>query len=268
MSGAGDRPEDEIVRQDRTTTVLAVVGILVALMAWRFLADPMIRLVAATVITGLIVTLAYGGIRQLRNPPARSSRAELIASPGDLRGSRETESVADQAAPTTRMPPTTRMRWAAAQERHQAVLLAYLPYENEPLVALRYPVLTDVRDPDSAAFFDALYDAQALRTEEYPGDTFANDYIDSVRVLARAWATAERNARGIGISALADPDQQDISQAIKLLRHAEGVDGAERATYAERAYALLRRLIDRGVLSVPKQAMARIEAARRPELGG
>lgn len=265
MTSPGDRSEDEIVRRDRATSVLAVLGIVLGVLIWQLgSGEPFVRLIGATIIAGLVVMLSYGGIRQLGNPPARSSRSELIADPtqpprAPLVQIESGEQSGEQ---------SVTVRWTAARERHETVLLAYLPYETEPLVALEYPTLSDVQDPDSAAFFEALYDAQVLMTDRYPGEAFAKDYIESVRVLQRAWQVAERNARRRGIFDLADQDQQAITQAIKLLRHAERTDGAERASYADRAYALLTGLIDRRVVSVPKPAMARIEAARRPEITG
>lgn len=259
MSGPGDRSDDEIVRRDRATSVLAVLGIIVGVLIWQLGAgEPFVRLIGATIIAGLVVVLAFGGIRQLGNPPARSSRTELIADP-----TRPARSPIAELEPAEQ---SLQVRWDAARERHDEVLLAYLPYETEPLVALEYPALSDVQDPDSAAFFEALYDAQVLMTERFPGDSIATSYIESVRVLGRAWRVAERNARRRGIFDLADPDQQSITQAIKLLRHAERTDGSERATYAERAHTLLSGLIDRRVISLPRPAMARIEAARRPEI--
>lgn len=172
------------------------------------------------------------------------------------------------APPATGAEPLT-VRWQAALGRHDSVLRSYLPYETDPIVVLSYPALTDVSEPASAAFFDAMHDADVLRSDDRPGDETAEAYVAAVSTLVRAWSAAERNARRIGNQHLAENDRRTAEQAIKLLRHAEGAPSdVERRSYAERAYTLLKQLTDRAVIVMPPRAMRAIEAQRRREITG
>lgn len=171
------------------------------------------------------------------------------------------------AAPAATSPAVLTRRWTAAQERHDAVLRDYLPYETDPVHVLEFPALTDVRDEHSAAFFDALHDADILRTDQRPDDETAAGYVEAVRVLARAWAAAEQNARRLGNRELSEQDRSTSEQIIRLLRHADGASSAEeRQAYVDRAYTLLRELTQRGAVTMPPRAMRAIEARRRREL--
>ncbi|WP_134324224.1 hypothetical protein [Cumulibacter soli] len=153
--------------------------------------------------------------------------------------------------------------WAQAIGEHDRVLLAYGAYETDPLLLLRFPGIVDVTIDETADFFHALGEAGALRLDEFPGAGSAfESYRGSVRTLTKAWAKAEKNARGMGISALSDPDQRRISQAAKLLRHAEGAQSQlERGAYLQQARNILDKLVESGAITPPPKMLFEIQRA-------
>ena len=158
-------------------------------------------------------------------------------------------------------PSSTERLWDAATIKHDEILLAYLPYEVDPLVFMRYPAMSDITRPATAAFQDALEEATALRTESMPSDTaFAASYRDAVRRLAVAWAEAERAAKRDGIGYLDDADRRKLSQATKLLRHAEGAATThERAAYLRQVKTIMDELVEHGALYAPPKVLDAIE---------
>ncbi|MEV3965785.1 hypothetical protein AB0M34_33785 [Nocardia sp. NPDC050193] len=158
-------------------------------------------------------------------------------------------------------PSSAEKLWAAATLRHDEVLLAYLPYETEPLILMRYPALTDITHPATAAFHDALAEANTLRTATMPSDTtFAATYRDSVRRLTVAWATAERSAKREGTTYLDPVDRRKLEQAAKLLRHAEGAASPpERAVYLRQVKSIMEELVDNGAIHAPPKIAEAID---------
>ncbi len=177
----------------------------------------------------------------------------------------------DERAGTTYDAVSTRERlWRRATQRHDAVLAAYAPFETDPFVVLEFPAISDVTQEPTAAFFEALGDAQALRTESLPDDlAFVEDYQQRVGRLERAWESARRFAQRVGRSYLDDADAASLEQAVKLLRHAHAASStAERAAYVGRAQALLKDLVARGVIVLPPRVMGTIEASARKQIEG
>lgn len=177
----------------------------------------------------------------------------------------------EERAGTTYDAVSTRERlWRRATERHDAVLAAYAPYETDPFVMLQYPAISDVTQEPTAAFFEALGDAQALRTESLPDDqSLIDSYQQRVRRLESAWESARRSAHRLGRSYLDEEDAAALDQAIKLLRHAQGTAStAERSAYVERAQGLLKDLAARGVIVLPPRVMGTIEASVRKQIEG
>lgn len=232
-------------RRRRLLNIAALaLALIVAFATWRSLGPAVgIRLLAALGITVAVVMLVLP------------------------RGRGEDEPDAASALPAGRQAEPLTLQWEAARQRHDRVLRAYLPYETDPVVVLTYPVLTDVSDEKSAAFFDALHDADVLRTDAQPGDDTAAAYIAAVAELARTWEVAEQNARQVAGSRLDQADRRTAQQCIKLLQHAnEAASRDEQRAYAERAHALLSGLTARAVVRMPPRAMRAIESRRRREL--
>ncbi len=160
-------------------------------------------------------------------------------------------------------PSSAEKLWESAKIKHDEILLAYLPYETEPLILMRYPALTDITHPATAAFHEAMEEATALRTETMPSDsTFAAAYRDAVRRLTVAWATAERSAKREGTTYLDPVDRRRLEQAAKLLRHAESAESLpERAVYLRQVKSIMDELVEGGAIHAPVKVVEAIEAA-------
>lgn len=114
----------------------------------------------------------------LPEPAARTPMARGAAGPGT----------------TTAPGSADRALWDAALVQHDRILAAYLRYETDPELRLRFPAIGDVRRPPTAAFHEALAVAQSLRADLGPsGPDHAYAYSRAVRETARLWALCERN---------------------------------------------------------------------------
>ena len=162
-------------------------------------------------------------------------------------------------------PSSAEKLWESASVKHGEILVAYLPYETDPLILMRYPALTDITHPATAGFHEAMEEATALRTETMPSDAkFAAEYRDAVRRLAVAWASAERAAKREGTAYLDPIDRRRLDQAAKLLRHAEGAGTTpERAIYLQQVKAIMDELVDNGAIHAPPKVLEAIETATR-----
>ncbi|MGM5069189.1 hypothetical protein EU244_030640 [Rhodococcus qingshengii] len=182
----------------------------------------------------------------LHMPKDQPNRAPKPPPPGDLAA-----------------PSSAEKLWETATVKHDEILLAYLPYETEPLILMRYPALTDITHPATARFHEAMEESTALRTETMPSDaSFAAAYRDAVRRLSVAWAAAERAAKREGTTYLDPVDRRKIEQAAKLLRHAEGAESPpERAAYLRQVKSIMDELVDNGAIHAPLKIVEAIEAA-------
>ena len=81
-------------------------------------------------------------------------------------------------------------RWDEAVERHQATAQAFGEFECDLQALIRLPALADVAQPATARFIDAFAEANALRTEQFPGPEYARRFIGAVERAEQAWAAA------------------------------------------------------------------------------
>jgi hypothetical protein len=86
----------------------------------------------------------------------------------------------------------------AAAARHRSVLARWQRYELDPALSIDYPAMSDSRQPETAALFRAMKNAEQLRGGTDPG------YAPAVARLEQALADAER-AAGVGHEAPARP---------------------------------------------------------------
>jgi hypothetical protein len=257
---AGDVNPDEL---NPRFVHYCVAGIVACVAAWLLLDDLMLRLVLAGGIIGLVTAIAGRGVQQIEvdGPVAVDRNRPTAAGPDHQRGPVR---LRDQ--PLVAMPAGTSWegRWAAARSRHDKLLRDWLPFETDPEKVLSYPTLSDVREEPTARFFDAMHDADVLRTDDFAGAATTAEYIDAVRVLAQSWEGARRHALRTGMDGLDQSDRRTLQQAIKLLRHADAAKtSSERALYATRAQQLLAPLVDNGTVRLPELMTAAIATARR-----
>lgn len=158
-----------------------------------------------------------------------------------------------------------RRLWEEATRRHDDVLGAYGAYELDPAMLLRYPAVTDVTVESTQTFHIALDEAQALRTDGYPGDRgLADAYQQTVARLRRAWIACESHGRRVGTSYLERADQSELDTALKLYHHAaSSTTAAEQATYYGRVREIITRLTHRGALHPPEAQLKQLEAVTR-----
>src|SRR5215207_9619549 len=87
-------------------------------------------------------------------------------------------------------PDPWRERWDNAVERQRATAQAYAEFECDLQALLRLPALADVEQPATARFVDAFAEANALRTEEFPGPDYARRFVEAVEHAEQAWSAA------------------------------------------------------------------------------
>jgi hypothetical protein len=87
-------------------------------------------------------------------------------------------------------PNPWRARWDDAVTRHQATAQAFAEFECDLDAVLRLPALADVEQPATVRFVDAFAEANALRTDEFPGPDYARRFVEAVEHAEQGWAAA------------------------------------------------------------------------------
>lgn len=245
----------------RNTVLAGVLGVAaVGLIGTRFVGPIGLLFLAGALIVGMIVLLAGGGDASKAVRPDSLRFVDVQPAPARPR--------AERAQPKPAPAPSSRALWDRAIGRHDTVLGEYAAYELDPEMLLRYPAMWDFSSPKVIAFHDALEHASALRTDEYPDDESAAEYVDAVTDLRTTWYAADRHARSTGSAGLADEDVRDLDRGLKLYRHAASSAAAERAAYLNQVVSTVDRLVDRGVLPAPPRFRAELEAEARKAIEG
>lgn len=182
--------------------------------------------------------------------------ATQTPAPPPVSGARIADAGTDEAA---------KRLWDEAARRHDDILGAYGTYELDPAMLLRYPAVTDVTVEATQSFHVALDEAQALRTDAYPGNRgLADAYQQAVVTLRRAWIACESHGKKVGTSYLEPADRTEMDTALKLYNHAaSSTTPAEQATYYGRVREIVTKLVDRGILHPPKGQLAQLEGVTR-----
>lgn len=159
---------------------------------WRHQASIVIAGIITVLVIGLAVARPYG-------PIAMSIILALLVTAGVIAVGVLTIA-ASAARPQSRgavprLPdePLT-LRWERAVAAHDRVLREYADYELDPEMLLRYPRMRDLDLAPIANFHTALDLAGGLRSDEFPGDDDALEYIGAVSMLTTDWATARHAA--------------------------------------------------------------------------
>lgn len=161
--------------------------------------------------------------------------------------------------------------WRLARERHERVATAWTDLVCDPLAALTHCALFDVANPSTAAFISAYGragDFLSVHGTEQPRErALVDEYADLARSAETTWRTAVTRAERTGFEWLPEDQRADAERASRLLALAssESAPLAERASAAERASVLLRRI---HAVVLPDTAMQALDALRRPELEG
>lgn len=141
------------------------------------------------------------------------------------------------------------------------VTARWLEYEKDLDLALRYPVMRDLRDPLVQAVVTSMTRARAARVEEIPeldADQSPDEhpYVVAVHDLDVAMRAAEQEARRVRRGRFSREERRALSHAEQLLAIAKN-DGASPH---ERRVAYQRLIITlEGILDVPEAARTQLE---------
>lgn len=161
--------------------------------------------------------------------------------------------------------------WHRARERHERVATAWTDLVCDPLSALTHCSLFDITNPTTAAFIEAYGEAgdfiSVHGTDAPVQRAVVDEYAELARAVESAWEAARTRAGRSGYDWLPEDQRDDAERAARLLALAssESAPLAERASAAERASTLLRRI---HAVVLPDATMQALEAVRRPELEG
>lgn len=151
--------------------------------------------------------------------------------------------------------------------QHEATDGRWLDYEMDVAKLLDFPVMTDMRDPLTAAFHKAKRRADLLRPDSIDdllGDRAAQlEYRDAVHDYLAAFDVAETEAIRRRRSDFSATDQERLERAQRLLRLAR--DGGATAQERQNAYARARTELT-GLVALPAATIAGIERGIAGEL--
>ncbi len=139
-------------------------------------------------------------------------------------------------------PDPWRARWDDAVDRHRTTATTFAGFECDLDAVLRLPALADVEQPATARFVDAFAEANALRTDAFPGPEYARRFVEAVEHAEHAWSAAVEAAERKRDTRFA-PDERRLLARVRTL-----LDVAATSTFeSERRAAYqqaLRRLVE------------------------
>ncbi|HEX7740580.1 MAG TPA: hypothetical protein VF426_13130 [Marmoricola sp.] len=154
--------------------------------------------------------------------------------------------------------------WKEAVERHDRIRETWLDFQQDIEKLLTFPVMTDVSEPKTAAFIDAMGKATDLATDKRPKSAEAVErYAHATRTAETKWQAALHNAERVRLARFEPGERERIKKVQLLLRQAKSgaATPQERRTYYERARDLLGDLIP-----LPEPARLALEQTVRGEL--
>lgn len=168
-------------------------------------------------------------------------------------------------------------RWAAGEKTLNATSAALMEFESDvESVYFTRPLLADVTEPLSAAFYTAYSDALSLQIDTVPtDDDQIAAFVTAANAAHRAFTAANDSAlrkarRGVvhGDRTLTDAETRKLGQARKLF--AQALDPANTTEGAAAAHSKAQELLDEVGLIVPDRlattVVRSIEALHQPAL--
>ncbi|MDN5931666.1 MAG: hypothetical protein L0I24_11480, partial [Pseudonocardia sp.] len=104
--------------------------------------------------------------------------------------------------------------WRHARDRFHTLAAAYAAHECDAMNVLRLPALSDVTVPSTGRFVEAFAHAQALETDEFPGEEHAAQFVRAVDGAERAWRAAREAAERIRLSALSPTERSTVERVL------------------------------------------------------
>ena len=164
-------------------------------------------------------------------------------------------------------PDPWRARWDAAVASHRVTALAFSEFECDLGASLQLPALADVNEPATGRFVDAFAEANALRSEQFPGPEYAQRFVAAVERAGQAWAAAVESAERKR-DARFDPDERRLINQVETLLGvaASSPFESERRTAYRTAQRRLADLERRSGWRLPRAAAAALEGRARGAL--
>lgn len=164
-------------------------------------------------------------------------------------------------------PDPWRDRWDDAVARHRVTAQAFTDVECDLDTLLRLPALADVGQPATARFVDAFAEANALRTDEFPGPDYARRFVEAVEHAEQAWAAAVEAAERKRDSQF-DPAERRLLAQVQTLLNVAGSSAyeSERRTAYRQAQRRLAELQRRSGWRLPRPAAVVLEHRARSML--
>lgn len=154
--------------------------------------------------------------------------------------------------------------WKEAVERHDRIRETWLDFQQDIEKLLTFPVMTDVSEPKTAAFIDAMGKTTDLATDKRPKSAEAVErYAAATRTAETKWQAALHNAERVRLARFEPGERERIKKVQLLLRQAKSgaATPQERRSYYERARDLLGDLVP-----LPEPARLALEQTVRGEL--
>ena len=161
-------------------------------------------------------------------------------------------------------PDPWHARWDDAVTGHRATAQAFVEFECDLDAVLRLPALADVEQPATARFVDAFAEANALRTDEFPGPEYARRFVEAVEHAEQAWSAAVEAAERKRDSRF-DPAQRRLLAQVRTLlgvAASSEFESERRAAY-QQVQRRLAELERRSGWRIPRPAALALEHRAR-----
>lgn len=178
-------------------------------------------------------------------------------------------------SPTAPSIPSCASVWKDAVRRMDALSRALMDFETDPeSVYFTRPLLRDVTEPTTAAFYEAYSAASVLCHEHFnPSKDDSDTLFRAVTQAERAWECADKNARRkaasgvtIGGRVLNRDEADELRTAQRALERA--LNHASTPHEAAAAWELAQRIVTRLDLQVPDDIRTKVVSALPSSLRG
>ena len=145
-----------------------------------------------------------------------------------------------------------------------------MDFQHDIEKVLSFPLLSDVSEPKTSAFIEALGAAADLSATRRPKSAEAVErYAQATRTAETRWQAALHHAERVRLARFEPGERDRIKKVQRLLRQAKngGASPEERRTYYERAREMLGDLIrlpEPARLALEQEVRGELEAPRPP----
>ncbi|WP_292727631.1 hypothetical protein [Microbacterium sp. UBA837] len=160
--------------------------------------------------------------------------------------------------------------WKESVQRHDRLREQWMDFQHDIEKVLSFPLLSDVSEPKTSAFIEALGAAADLSATRRPKSAEAVErYAQATRTAETRWQAALHHAERVRLARFEPGERDRIKKVQRLLRQAKngGASPEERRTYYERAREMLGDLIrlpEPARLALEQEVRGELEAPRPP----